>query len=86
MLSRLAGNYATGIYGLAYRPFGTIQLLPYGVLYSLLPSLSRGHSSPAERLRLEKAMGLLLSVAFIIVLGTVAFADTLVPLALGSRF
>ncbi len=86
MLSRLAGDYATGIYGAAYRPMGTIQLLPYGVLYSLLPTLSRGTGSDADRQRLEKAMGLLLSAAFVLVLATLAFAKTLVPIVFGTGF
>jgi O-antigen/teichoic acid export membrane protein len=87
MLSKLAGDYATGVYGVAYRPIATMQLLPYGVLYSLLPALSRGGcAQPEQRERLEKAMGLLLSAAFVIVLATMVFADALVPLLLGSRF
>lgn len=86
LLSKLAGDYATGIYGAAYRPLGTVQLLPYGVLYSLLPALSRGDWRVAERERLERAMGLLLSAALVIVLATMIFADTLVPLLLGARF
>ena len=86
LLSKLAGNYATGVYGAAYRPLGAVQLLPYGILYSLLPALSRGDWSGAERERLERAMGLLLSVAFLIVLTTMIFADTFVPLSLGARF
>ena len=86
MLSRLAGDYGTGVYSAAYRPLNTIQLLPYGVLYSLLPALSRGDNSEAERESLEKAMGLLLSAALAIVLATMAFADALVPLILGTRF
>jgi O-antigen/teichoic acid export membrane protein len=86
MLSKLAGDYATGIYSAAYRPMGTLQLLPYGVLYSLLPSLSRGSYSLADREKLEKAMGLLLSAAFAIVLATMVFAGALVPLVFGAGF
>jgi O-antigen/teichoic acid export membrane protein len=86
MLSKLAGDYATGIYSAAYRPIASLQLLPYGILYSLLPSLSRGSYSLAERERLEKAMGLLLSAAFAIVLATMAFAGALVPLVFGAHF
>jgi O-antigen/teichoic acid export membrane protein len=87
LLSKLAGDYATGIYGAAYRAIGMVQLLPYGVLYSLLPTLSRGNSAEAgQRERLEKAMGLLLSSAFVIVLATTVFADALVPRLLGAPF
>ena len=86
LLSKLAGDYATGVYSVAYRPIATFQLLPYGVLNSLLPSLARGNFGQAEKERLEKAMGLLLSVAFVIVLATMVFADVFVPLILGTRF
>ena len=57
LLSRLAGNYATGVYSAAYRPLGTVQLVPYGVLYSLLPGLSRNAASGEDERRLERAMG-----------------------------
>jgi O-antigen/teichoic acid export membrane protein len=87
LLSKLAGDYATGIYGAAYRAIGVVQLLPYGVLYSLLPGLSRGDSTQAGQVeKLEKAMGLLLSAAFVTVLATMVFADALVPRVLGARF
>ena len=86
MLSKLAGDYATGVYSAAYRPIATVQLLPYGVLNSLLPTFARGSFARAEKERLEKAMGLLFSAALVVVLTTVVFADALVPLVLGTRF
>jgi O-antigen/teichoic acid export membrane protein len=86
ILSKLAGDYATGVYGAAYRPIATLQLLPYGLLYSLLPSLARTGCAEQERARLEKAMGLLLSASYILVLCTVTFADNVVPRILGSPF
>ena len=84
LLSKLAGDYATGVYSAAYRPLGTIQLLPYGVLYSILPALSNGTRD--ERERLEKAMGLLLSAAFVVVLVTMVYAGPAVALLFGSRY
>ena len=86
LLSKLAGDYATGVYGAAYRAIGLVQILPYGVLYSLLPALSRGDSAEAERERLEKTMGMLLSASFVIVLATMTFADALIPRLLGEGF
>ncbi len=87
LLSKLAGDYATGIYGAAYRSITMVQLLPYGLLYSLLPTLSRGDPAQAgPREKLEKAMGLLLTVAFTIVLATMVFANTVIPRLLGAGF
>jgi len=84
LLSKLAGNYATGVYSAAYRPLGTIQLVPYGVLYSILPILSRG--AEAERERLERAMGFLLSAAFVVVLVTMVYAGPAVTLLFGAPY
>lgn len=86
LLSKLAGDYATGVYSAAYRPLGTIQFVPYGVLYSLLPALSRNADGKEERQRLERAMGFLLSTAFAVALGTMVFAGPAVHLLLGERY
>lgn len=86
LLSKLAGDYATGVYSVAYRPLGTIQLVPYGVLYSLLPALSRNAGGAEERQRLERAMGFLLSAALAVVFATMVFASPAVRLLLGERY
>ena len=86
ILSKLAGDYATGIYGAAYRPIATLQLLPYGILYSLLPGFARSGYTEEERARFERAMGLLLSIALLIVLATYTYAANVVPIVFGSRF
>ncbi len=86
LLSKLAGGYATGIYSAAYRPLGTLQLVPYGVLYSLLPALYRNADGAEEQRRLERAMGFLLSAAFAVVLATMVFAGPAVRLLLGKSY
>jgi O-antigen/teichoic acid export membrane protein len=86
LLSKLAGDYVTGVYSVAYRALGTLQLIPYSVLYSVLPSLSRNHWGDVEKDRLERAMGLLLIVAFAIVLATFVVAAPAVRLLLGPRY
>src|SRR5258708_10373521 len=86
LLSKLAGDYATGVYGAAYRPITAVQLLPYGILYSLLPTMSRDKGGELGKQKIERAMGLLLSAAFFIVLATLVFADASVPFMLGGRF
>src|SRR5262249_54721194 len=74
LLSKLAGDFATGIYSAAYRPLSMVQLIPYGVSYSLLPALARPGSSADETRRLERAMGFLLSAALAMVLATLVYA------------
>ena len=86
MISKLAGDYATGIYGVAYAALGALQLLPYGVLVSLLPALSRGIWGAQQKQRLEKAMGLLLIVGLLAVLATLVFAGPVVHWLLGPRY
>jgi O-antigen/teichoic acid export membrane protein len=86
LLSKLAGDYATGVYSVAYRPLATLQLVPYGILYSLMPALSRNAGGVEERRRLERAMGFLLSAAFALVLATMVFAGPAVRLVLGQRY
>src|SRR5579871_1155677 len=86
LLSKLAGDYATAIYGVAYRALNVTQLVAYGGLYSLLPDLSRDVFSQTEQKRLEEALGLLLSVAFFQVLATMVFAGPAIHLLLGERY
>lgn len=86
LVSKMAGNYATGVYSAAYRPISMLQLVPYGVLYSLLPALSRNGTDSETRGRLEKAMGLLLSVSFATVLATMVLAGPAVRLLLGQSY
>ncbi len=86
LLSKLAGDFATGIYSVAYRAMNTIQILPYGVLYSLLPALTRGTWAGASRRQLERAMGLLVCIAFAAVLATTAFATPATLLLLGPNY
>ena len=86
LLSKLAGNYAAGIYSVAYRALGMTQILAYGLLYSLLPALARSAGGAHDRRRLERAMGLLLSAAFAVVLAAMVFAGPAVRLLLGERY
>ncbi|MGD0548765.1 MAG: oligosaccharide flippase family protein, partial [Terracidiphilus sp.] len=86
LLSKLAGNYATGIYSIPYRAVGTAQIIGYGILYSLLPTLSRNVSNQVEQKRLAKATGFLLSIGYFIVLSTMIFAGPAVNLILGPQY
>jgi O-antigen/teichoic acid export membrane protein len=86
LLSRLVGDYATGIYSVAYRALGMTQIVGYGVFYSLLPGLSRNARSEEGRRRLERATVLLLCAGFAVVLATLVFAGPAVRLLLGERY
>jgi O-antigen/teichoic acid export membrane protein len=86
LLSRLAGNYATGIYSVAYRALNMTQIVGYGVLYALLPSLSRGLWDKSQQQQIERAMGLLLNASFVLILATMAFAGPAVRLLLGPSY
>lgn len=86
LLSKLVGDYATGIYAVAYRALSMTQIVGYGVLYSLLPGLSRDAWSKDGRRRLERATVLLLCAGFGVVLATTVFAGPAVRLLLGDRY
>jgi O-antigen/teichoic acid export membrane protein len=86
LLSKLAGNYATGIYSVAYRALGMTQIVGYGVLYALLPSLCRDSWDQLQQQQLERAMGLLLNASFVMVLATMVFAGPAVQLLLGPSY
>src|SRR5262249_44975318 len=86
LLSKFAGDYATGIYSVAYRALSMTQIVGYGVLYSLLPTLSRDANHRDEQRRLGKAMGLLWSISLMIVLATLAFSGPAISLFLGQSY
>jgi O-antigen/teichoic acid export membrane protein len=86
LLSKLAGNFATGIYSVAYRALGMTQIVGYGVLYALLPSLSRGSWDKSQQEQIERAMGLLLSASFVVVLATMVYSGPVVRLLLGPSY
>ena len=86
LLSKLAGSYATGVYVVAYRALALTQIVPYAVLYSLLPSLSRDWNHEGEQSRFRSAIRLLLSAAFIVTLATFVFAGPAVRLVLGPGY
>ena len=86
LLSKLAGNFATGIYAVAYRALGMTQIVGYGVLYALLPSLSRATWGRSQQQQIERAMGLLLNASFILVLATMVYSGPAVRLLLGPSY
>lgn len=86
LLSRLAGDYATGIYTVAYRAMNTVQIIPYGVFFSLMPSFARHKWEYASQRQLERSLGLLISVALAAGLATIAFVTPVTRLLLGAKY
>ncbi|HJX85545.1 MAG TPA: oligosaccharide flippase family protein, partial [Candidatus Angelobacter sp.] len=86
LLSKLAGNVATGIYSLPYRAFASLQIIPYGVMGALLPGFSSSQADAAAQQRCARAMKFLYTTALLIVLCTAAFARPLLLLALGPDY
>ena len=86
LLSRLAGNVATGIYSLPYRAFASLQIIPYGVMGALLPGFSSSRADASAQQRCARAMKFLYTTALLIVLCTAAFARPLLLLALGPDY
>jgi O-antigen/teichoic acid export membrane protein len=86
LLSKLAGDYATGIYTVAYRAMNTVQIIPYGIFFSLMPSFSRHRWEQSSQRQLERSLGLLVSVALAAGLATMAFVTPVTRLLLGARY
>jgi O-antigen/teichoic acid export membrane protein len=86
ILSRLAGNFATGIYSMPYRAFSTTQIIPYGVMGALLPGFSSSKCDQAAQETCSRAMKFLYLASLLVILGTTAFARPLVFLVLGNSY
>jgi len=86
LLAKLAGAAATGIYALPYRAYGTLNIIPYGVMGALLPAMSASPMGQMQRDACSRAMKFLLLVAFMIVLVTLTFAGPAVWLLLGESY
>lgn len=86
VLSKLAGNFATGIYSLPYRAFSTLQIIPYGIMGALLPRFSSSKCDRNAQKTCSQAMKFLYTVALLIVLGALAFARPVILLVLGNVY
>jgi O-antigen/teichoic acid export membrane protein len=85
LLSKLAGNFATGIYSLPYRAFAALQIVPYAIMGALLPVLS-GQTQRDAIETCARAMKVLLPAALLLVLVTLSFAGPAVRLFLGPSY
>jgi O-antigen/teichoic acid export membrane protein len=86
LLAKLAGDYAAGIYTVAYRAMNTVQIIPYGVFFSLMPVFSRGDWGHTNQRQLDRALGLMVSVALAAGVATLAFVTPATSLLLGPKY
>jgi O-antigen/teichoic acid export membrane protein len=86
LLSKLAGNIATGIYSIPYRAFATLQVIPYSVLTALLPVFSCQAVDQDSREICSRAMKFLYVTALLVVLITLTLAKPAVLYILGQSY
>jgi O-antigen/teichoic acid export membrane protein len=86
LLAKLAGSIATGVYALPYRAYGTLNIIPYGVMGALLPAFSASRADQNAREACARAMKFLYLVSLLIVLATLTFAGPVVSFLLGQSY
>ncbi len=86
LLSKLAGNAAVGLYTMPYRILPMLQVLPFGLMGVLLPTLSASHAHTEEKEASGQVLGLLYASALFFGLGALLLSDTVVPWALGPTY
>jgi O-antigen/teichoic acid export membrane protein len=86
LLAKLAGSIATGVYALPYRAYGTLNIIPYGVMGALLPAFSASQADQNAREACARAMKFLYLVSLLIVLMTLTFAGPVVSFLLGQSY
>lgn len=86
LLAKLANETAVGLYGLPYRIYASLQILPYGILGTLFPFLSREGWTPEVRHLTKTVLELLYQVALLLVLITQVLAAPLTGALLGPGY
>ena len=86
LLSKLAGNVAVGLYVMPYRILPMLQVLPYGLMGVLLPTLSAGKPNGGDKETSSQALGLLYASALLFILGAMLLSETGIAFALGPRY
>jgi O-antigen/teichoic acid export membrane protein len=86
LLSKLAGNVATGIYSVLYRVFASLSIIPYGLMGALLPVFSSSGVNQEARRNCAQAMKFLYLTALLVVLVTSAFARPAILAVLGQSY
>lgn len=85
LISKIAGNFAAGIYSFPYRIHAMFGLIPVSIVGALLPKFSGSDSDDAYR-KCSQAMEFLYTVALLGVLLAAAFATPVIKLILGPSY
>ena len=86
LLSKLASNTAVGIYGLPYKLYASLQILPFGIFGTILPRLSRSDWKVDTQQMMSRVLNLLFNVSLLIVLVVILFGAPAIQLALGDAY
>jgi O-antigen/teichoic acid export membrane protein len=86
LLSKLAGNIATGIYSVPYRVFASLSIIPYGIMGALLPVFSASEVNQETIRNCGRAMKFLYLTALLVVLATLGFARPAILAVLGQGY
>jgi len=88
MLSMMKGDDAVGIYSAAYRLCDPFSLIPYALMMSLFPLMSRYFKTSEDKLirTYTVAFKYLVIIALPIVMGTMLVADKVILLVYGAPF
>jgi O-antigen/teichoic acid export membrane protein len=86
LLSKLVGNAVLGIYAIPYRLYAALSILPYGIMGTLLPSLSKSAWDDSERERCHLTMQVLYAGSLLLVLAVMLLARPAVLLVLGTNY
>jgi O-antigen/teichoic acid export membrane protein len=88
LLSLLAGNFAAGIYAVPYRALGALQILPFGLKTSVLPSISGNANAGGEgdKRLCSRMLSVMYLLALFPVLTITLLAGPLIILLFGKNY
>jgi len=87
LLSVLAGNFAAGIYAVPYRALGALQILPFGIKTSVLPSISgNAVGKQGDKQLCSRMLSVMYLLALFPVLALTLLAGPLILLLFGKNY
>jgi len=87
LLSVLAGNFAAGIYAVPYRALGALQILPFGLKTSILPSISGDAvATEGDKQLCSRILSVMYLLALFPVLALTLLANPLIIVLFGKDY